>query len=111
MAVSNFLVLDPVLRGFFGPPAAASDNIDVSELLDTSNLGSDSRLGRRDLFPVLPRLVEDPVEIIFGDRKFLPRCPAVKILNLQLCAKLLIDSLAPDEHRLCQDPVQVYGNL
>src|SRR5881396_2079394 len=111
MAVSNFLVLDPTLRGPFCTLASAGYDVDVSKLLDPRYLVCEFRLGWRDLFPVYPSLVEEPVEVVFGDRESLPRGPAVQILHVQMCPKLPVGSVAPDEHRLCQDPVQVDSNL
>src|SRR5206468_11099955 len=67
MAVSSFLVLDPTLRGLCCTLASAGYDIDVSKLLDPRYFGCDSRLGWRDLFPVYPSLVEEPVEVVFGD--------------------------------------------
>src|SRR5206468_5246289 len=111
LAVSNFLVLDPTLRGLLCTPASAGYNIDVSKFLDLPYFVGDSSLGWRNLFPIYPSFVEEPVKIVFGDRESLPRRPAVQILHVQLCPKLLVGSVAPDEHRLCQDPVQVDSNL
>src|SRR5437667_3738742 len=111
LAVSNFLVLDPTLCGLFCTLASAGYNIDVSKFLDPPYFVRDSRLGWWNLFPIYPSLVEEPVKIVFGDRESLPRRPAVQILHLQLCPKLPVGSVTPDEHRLCQDPIQVDSNL
>src|SRR6266540_2959119 len=98
-------MLDPALCSHFSHPAPSSNDVYFAKRRNRSHLVGNPELRGWNLFPVFPRLVENPVEVVLGYAECPPRRPAVKILNLQLCTKLLVDSLTPDEHRLCQDPV------
>jgi hypothetical protein len=63
-AITNLLILDPIYCCLLGHLAPARNNVHVSEFPDPGDLTGDSGLGRRYLIPILPRLVENPIEIV-----------------------------------------------